>query len=82
MSIFVEVAIRYAGFTRRRGTPLTLNGPEMRTVSSICFNATTRFPRNLPARMIQTVPGVREALSLVGFEVFRVFRGRDESSAG
>lgn len=82
IEILVEVAMRYAGLTRRRGTPLTLNGPEMRTVSSTCFNATTRLPRKRPARMMQTVPGVIEALSLVGFEVFLVFRGREASSAG
>ncbi len=42
--------------------PETRSKPEARV-----FKATTRLPWNLPANKIKTVPGVMEALILVGF---------------
>ena len=82
-SILVEVAITYAWFTRRRGTPLILKGPVTNNNPlSSCFKKTTLFPLNLPANKIKTVPGVIEGRSLVGTEVFLLFFGFRTSSAG
>ena len=44
--------------TRLRGTPLTLKGPVTNSrPESSCFRKTHRFPLNLPANKISTVPG-------------------------
>ena len=44
-STLVEVAITYAWFTRRRGTPLSLYGPVTSSRPLVsCFKKTTRFP--------------------------------------
>lgn len=59
-SILYEVAITYRELTRRRGTPLILNGPvTRRTPCSRFLRRTTRLPRKRPASRIRTVPGWR-----------------------
>ena len=65
-SIFVEVAITYAGLTRRSGTPFTLYGPVTTSRPPSALSMIARLPRNRPARIITIVPGVREARSFEG----------------
>jgi len=54
----------YAWFTRRSGTPFTLNGPvtSSRPLGS-CFRNTTRRPLNRPASRISTCHTVRRGES-------------------
>jgi hypothetical protein len=62
---------------------LTLYGPVTKSNPlSNCFKNTTRFPLNLPANKIKTVPGVMDALSFVCFAALRDFLGCLTSSAG
>ena len=69
--------------TRRKGTPLTLNGPETNKVlSSKAFKYTTRLPLKRPANKIKTVPGTKEGRNFCGREDFLVAFGTGASSAG
>jgi len=65
-SNLVDVAMTYAWLNRRNGTPLISNGPETNNrPDGNCFKNTARLPRNRPAKMITTVPGVKDGLNLV-----------------
>ncbi|GIL85814.1 hypothetical protein Vretifemale_14350 [Volvox reticuliferus] len=64
---FVLVAMTYAAFTRRAGTPFSLKGPvTSKRPDGSWLRKMTLLPLKRPASRIRTVPGVMLARSWVG----------------
>ena len=79
----VLVAITYAWFTRRTGTPLILKGPVTSSRPEGSWpRQMTRLPLKRPASRIRTEPGAMLARSLVGLCTAFTDRGLGTSSAG